>query len=394
MDENKEKKNLLKKALKKKMKKKLLAFMGISNFGLIVCAVVIFALFVMLVQNDTSEAPDISDIGAMGVPTEFVPYFNEASEIFNIPNWILAAVAKQESGFDPNASFGGAYGIMQIQKYDSATGEDLWRYLMDLGLGEIYKKNGYTFSNTEDMWNLYLKDSKVQIIAGSYEIRYYANYVLYKKGKTVNLNYNSNENMDLINWKADEDNQEFRELLRRTFACYNGGPYYGMNINLDSAQFDYPNKVFKYAMEFRSSGIDSNANEIVENAIKAGERWMGRPYLWGGGRTQYDVDNGIFDCSSFIHYMYASAGLQLGARESVVTFSLVNMGKAVPSSNMKRGDLIFFDTYTTNGHVGVYLGNGDFIHCGTSSGVTVSSLNSCYYKNVFNGTVRRVVDEK
>ncbi|WP_373206027.1 C40 family peptidase [Clostridium tertium] len=395
MSKENKKNSIVKKLIKKKLKKKILAFIGISNSLLLGIGLFLFSILVIVISNEmNNEAGNNSDIGAGGVPTEYVEYFNEASKLINIPNWVLSAVAKQESNFNSNASYGGAYGIMQIQKNDISTGNDLWKYIMDLGLGDIYRQIGYEFSSSDDMWNLYLKEPRVQIIAGSYYIRYYANYVLYRKGKTENLNYNSSDNMDLIDWKADENNSDFKEILRRIFACYNGGPYYGMNVNLDNAQNDYPNKVFKYAMEFRDKGIVSNSNEVIEKAVEAGKKWLGRPYVWGGGRTQYDVDNGIFDCSSFIHYMYASAGVQLGSRESVVTFSLVNMGKEVSSSEMQRGDLVFFDTYTINGHVGFYLGNGEFIHCATTSGVTISNINSPYYKETFNGRVRRVVNEK
>ena len=59
---------------------------------------------------------------------------------------------------------------------------------------------------------------------------------------------------------------------------------------------------------------------------------------------------------------------------------------------MKRGDIIFFDTYTINGHVGVYLGNGQFIHDGSSTGVSIGSLSNPYYQQTFNGKVRRVVE--
>ena len=395
MSKEKGKKSIVKKHLNKKLKKKILAFLGISNAMIIIVGLFTFSLVAIIIANEMNkENVEMGDIGALGVPAEYVEYFNEASKIFHVPNWVLAAVAKQESGFNPNTEYGGAYGIMQIQKYDSSTGKDLWNYLINLGLGNVYKEIGYKFSNSEEMWSLYLKEPRVQIIAGAYEVRYYFNYLLYKKGKTNRLDYNSTENMNLIDWKADENNEEFKEILRRTFACYNGGPFYGMNINLDDAKYDYPNKVFKYAIEFRNFGIEENSNEIIEKAIKAGEKWMGRPYKWGGGRTQYDVDNGIFDCSSFIHYMYDSAGLKLGARESVVTDSLVKMGRAVNANDIKRGDLVFFDTYKKNGHVGVYLGSGEFIHCGTSSGVTISNMNSSYYKKVFNGVVRRVVNEK
>lgn len=285
---------------------------------------------------------------------------------------------------------------MQIQKIDPSTGKDLWRYLIDMGLGEIYLANGYSFNDSEEMWNIFLTDPKAQIFAGAYEIRYYTNYVLYRKDYVNRLEYNNNENMNLINWNSDENDEEFREILRRIFACYNGGPSYGMNVDLDNAQHDYPNKVFKYAMEFREAGLTGSGtpidNETIEKAIEAGMKWVGKsPYVWGGGRTQADVDAGRFDCSSFVHYCYAEAGIQLGDRASVVTFSLVNMGEKIDPKDMKRGDLIFFDTYTINGHIGIYLGDNKFLHDGTSTGVTVSELTG-YYKEKFNGRVRRIVN--
>lgn len=342
--------------------------------------------------SNTGSGGMITDIGVAGVPQEYVSYFNEASTIFNIPNWCLAAVAKQESNFNPNTSYGGAYGIMQIQKVDPSSGKDLWKYLIDMGLGEIYLANGYTFNDSEEMWNIFLNDPRAQIFAGAYEIRYYGNYVLYKQNKVPKLNYNNNENMDLVKWNSDENDSDFREILRRIFACYNGGPSYGMKVDLDNAQFNYPNKVFQYAMEFRNAGLNQSSNQIIETVIEAGMKWVGKsPYVWGGGRTEADVIAGRFDCSSFIHYCYASAGIQLGDRASVVTFSLVNMGQKVDASEMRRGDLIFFDTYTVDGHIGIYLGDNKFLHDGTSTGVTVSELSG-YYKEKFNGKVRRIVN--
>lgn len=362
------------------------------SFLILVSAITMYIFKAQEFQNDGGGGL-ITDIGAYGVPTEFVPYFNEAASIFNVPNWVLAAVAKQESNFNPNTSYGGAYGIMQIQKYDILTGKDLWKYLIDMGLGDAYKESGYVFSSSDDMWNIYLSDPKAQIFAGAYEMRYYANFVLYKQNKVDKLDYNNDENMKLVGWDRSETDKDFKETLRRIFACYNGGPGYGMSVDLDKAQNNYPNKVFQYAMEFRNAGLLASGNEIIEKAIEAGMKWVGKsPYVWGGGRTEADVLAGRFDCSSFIHYMYASAGVQLGDRASVVTFSLVKMGKAVNPKDMKRGDIIFFDTYTINGHVGVYLGNGQFIHDGSSTGVSIGSLNNPYYQQTFNRKVRRVVE--
>lgn len=380
---------------KKLLKNSIKIILSFNIVTIITLLLMTATISIIINQNSISNTGSggmITDIGVAGVPQEYVNYFNEASTIFNIPNWCLAAVAKQESNFNPNTSYGGAYGIMQIQKVDPSSGKDLWKYLIDMGLGEIYLANGYTFNDSEEMWNIFLNDPRAQIFAGAYEIRYYGNYVLYKQNKVPKLNYNNNENMDLVKWNSDENDSDFREILRRIFACYNGGPSYGMKVDLDNAQFNYPNKVFQYAMEFRNAGLNQSSNQIIETVIEAGMKWVGKsPYVWGGGRTEADVIAGRFDCSSFVHYCYASAGIQLGDRASVVTFSLVNMGQKVDASEMRRGDLIFFDTYTVDGHIGIYLGDNKFLHDGTSTGVTVSELSG-YYKEKFNGKVRRIVN--
>ena len=380
---------------KKLLKSSIKIILSFNIVTIITLLLITATISIIINQNSISSNGNggmITDIGVAGVPQEYVNYFNEASTIFNIPNWCLAAVAKQESNFNPNTSYGGAYGIMQIQKVDPSSGKDLWKYLIDMGLGEIYLANGYTFNDSEEMWNIFLNDPRAQIFAGAYEIRYYGNYVLYKQNKVPKLNYNNNENMDLVKWNSDENDSDFRETLRRIFACYNGGPSYGMKVDLDNAQFNYPNKVFQYAMEFRNAGLNQSSIQIIETVIEAGMKWVGKsPYVWGGGRTEADVIAGRFDCSSFVHYCYASAGIQLGDRASVVTFSLVNMGQKVDASEMRRGDLIFFDTYTVDGHIGIYLGDNKFLHDGTSTGVTVSELSG-YYKDKFNGKVRRIVN--
>lgn len=380
---------------KKLLKNSIKIILSFNIVTIITLLLMTATISIIINQNSISNTGSggmITDIGVAGVPQEYVSYFNEASTIFNIPNWCLAAVAKQESNFNPNTSYGGAYGIMQIQKVDPSSGKDLWKYLIDMGLGEIYLANGYTFNDSEEMWNIFLNDPRAQIFAGAYEIRYYGNYVLYKQNKVPKLNYNNNENIDLVKWNSDENDSDFRETLRRIFACYNGGPSYGMKVDLDNAQFNYPNKVFQYAMEFRNAGLNQSSNQIIETVIEAGMKWVGKsPYVWGGGRTEADVIAGRFDCSSFVYYCYASAGIQLGDRASVVTFSLVNMGQKVDASEMRRGDLIFFDTYTVDGHIGIYLGDNKFLHDGTSTGVTVSELSG-YYKEKFNGKVRRIVN--
>lgn len=383
----------------KQFLKKLFKYFILSGTSFFIIFTLLLGSITMMifqVKKSNSNGNINADLSALGVPTEFVQYFNEASELIGIPNWVLAGIAKQESNFNPNDEYGGAYGIMQQQRYDF-DGSDIYKYYLDLGLGNIYRQLGYSFNSVDEIWNVFLKDVRLQIITGAYETRHYANYVLYKKKLVPTLDYNSTENLKIINWNADENDSNFSEILKRIFACYNGGPSYGMNVNLDTAQNNYPNNVFKYAMEFRNAGLNNREiagdNTTIENAINAGMKWVGKsPYVWGGGRTQEDIDAGRFDCSSFVHYCYSSAGINLGDRANAVTFSLVNMGKKINPSDMKRGDIIFFNTYTYNGHIAIYLGDGKFLHDGSTKGVWINSLLEPYWANAFNGNVRRIIE--
>ncbi|MEC3608424.1 NlpC/P60 family protein [Bacillus glycinifermentans] len=142
---------------------------------------------------------------------------------------------------------------------------------------------------------------------------------------------------------------------------------------------------------YSSGSAVSNNGNAIEVAISTGSSIVGRsPYHWGGGRTQADIDARRFDCSSFVRWAYASAGVELGFGGN--TDTLLGKGRAVSPSSMKRGDLVFFDTYKTNGHVGIYLGNGQFLNDNSSRGVSIDSMNNPYWKAHFSGVVRRVVE--
>ena len=136
-----------------------------------------------------------------------------------------------------------------------------------------------------------------------------------------------------------------------------------------------------------------DGNKVVERAITTGMSIVGKsPYVFGGGRNPEDIAALRFDCSSFVHWCYANAGLNLGDYRSVVTWTLVTMGREVKPKEMQRGDLIFFNTEgVVNNHVGIYLGDNKFLHDASTNGVWVNNLEG-YWKNAFNGTVRRVVE--
>ncbi|MBY0121387.1 C40 family peptidase [Bacillus sp. S/N-304-OC-R1] len=125
----------------------------------------------------------------------------------------------------------------------------------------------------------------------------------------------------------------------------------------------------------------------VNTVIKAGYKYFGNSvYVFGGGRTASDIANGRFDCSGFVSWAYSQAGVKLPA----YTESLKGVGRQVSSSDMRPGDLVFFDTYKKDGHVGIYIGGGKFIGSQSSTGVAIANMSSGYWQSKFNGRVIRI----
>jgi cell wall-associated NlpC family hydrolase len=119
----------------------------------------------------------------------------------------------------------------------------------------------------------------------------------------------------------------------------------------------------------------AGSNSVVSYAYK----FLGRPYIWGASGPN------AFDCSGFTAYVYKAFGIYLDH----YTGSQFNNGQAVSRANLAQGDLVFFNTYGSISHVGIYIGGGNFIHAGNSrSGVTISSLNEGYYTSRFAGARR------
>lgn len=112
-------------------------------------------------------------------------------------------------------------------------------------------------------------------------------------------------------------------------------------------------------------------------------KMMGVSYKLGG-----NDENGI-DCSAYTMLVYKNSIGQLLPRSSAEQFKT---GYPVEPKDLKFGDLVFFDTTgEPASHVGIYLGDDLFAHASVSLGVTISSLESMYYRNRYNGA-RRIVE--
>lgn len=116
--------------------------------------------------------------------------------------------------------------------------------------------------------------------------------------------------------------------------------------------------------------------------VNQAKSFLGTPYVWGGSQP------GGFDCSGFIYYLAAQRGISI-PRTADVQF---NIGKPVDRSNLQAGDLVFFSTYEPGpSHVGIYMGDGNFIHASSAGrGVIITSLSKAYYVERYLGA-RRVV---
>lgn len=107
----------------------------------------------------------------------------------------------------------------------------------------------------------------------------------------------------------------------------------------------------------------SARTDVVSFALQ----FVGRPYVWGASGPN------AFDCSGFTAYVYSKFGVHLDH----YTVSQYNTGQAVSRGNLVPGDLVFFNTYQPIGHVGIYIGGGQYVHAASSrTGVIVSELGS------------------
>lgn len=159
--------------------------------------------------------------------------------------------------------------------------------------------------------------------------------------------------------------ENYLKLLKRTIA-----------IIFLSSTISSADGLSAYLGKFSSSFSEKGSE--AKTSTKLLKKQLGKKYVWGatGPKT--------FDCSGLTTYAFKKKGVKIPRR----AIQQSKVGKKVSRKNLKKGDLVFFDTSKRKkgfvNHVGIYLGNNKFIHASSAKKkVIITSLNKSFYKNRF-----------
>ena len=338
----------------------VLGSVGISGTVFLLLAVLFVILMgaMTLEEDKPTSTIGISQIGEGEIPKDYIPIYQEAADKYGVQWTLIAAIHKVETNFgthDTMVSSVGALGHFQFMP-------QTW-----VGWGYPGVPAGDDILDTDliKRYGGYGVDADLDGKADPYNIHDAA----YSCAKYLKAS------------GAPGD-------LQSAVFAYNHAQWY-----VDKVLALYESYTEGNYTEGGTGTEFAGDNETIETALELGMTIVGKsPYNFGGGRNPTDIANKSFDCSSFIHWMYANAGITLGNYTSVTTWTLLGLGQTIDSySDIQRGDIIFFDTYAINGHVGVYLGGGKFINDQSSHGVWIDDMNDSYWKAAFNGNIRRVV---
>ena len=118
----------------------------------------------------------------------------------------------------------------------------------------------------------------------------------------------------------------------------------------------------------------NNAPLVKEELYLQFRQWQGTPYRSGG------LDRNGVDCSGFVYLTFRT---RFGILLSRSTEELLETGHDVTRERLQPGDLLFFSTGFFDRHVGIYLGNRNFLHASKNRGVMLSSLDDDYWHSHF-----------
>ncbi|MHC0036462.1 C40 family peptidase [Pseudoneobacillus sp. C159] len=107
-----------------------------------------------------------------------------------------------------------------------------------------------------------------------------------------------------------------------------------------------------------------------DQLVPIAKKFIGVPYAWGGTQPSG------FDCSGYVTYVFDQLNMKLPR----ISRDMAKVGSSVKRADLRVGDLVFFNTYGNDiSHVGIYIGNNEFIHSQDGKGVSINLLNDPFY---------------
>ena len=163
---------------------------------------------------------------------------------------------------------------------------------------------------------------------------------------------------------------------------YTNGCEVSMQSEDDKIVFSTQSDIGTKSTDNNASNNDTNDTKI-ETLIGLAKSKIGSSYLYAAAGPDH------FDCSGFVYYVYKENGIKIPR----TSLNQSKSGDKLTRDEIKRGDILFFDTHDRKhvNHSGVYLGDGKFIHSssGKAHGVTISDLDHGFYKDKFRWGVRK-----
>lgn len=180
------------------------------------------------------------------------------------------------------------------------------------------------------------------------------------------------------------DGYIFKELVSLTPVTTSRGT---SNVREETSMQEESNETLiqEQVEEISTQDEDKTTSEIaqVSSVVEYAKQYLGYPYVYGGTKPETG-----FDCTGFTYYIYNACGYSLSRSCSVQAQS----GVAVSRGELQPGDLLLFNNTSDGsiGHVGIYIGNGQFIHAANPRrGVVIDTIESGYY-NTYYYLARRI----